>query len=201
MSIEKLGTLARLVAELSKLPGVGPRTAERLAFHLLRAPREDAEALLAAVRDVKEKVRPCSRCFHVSEADPCEVCANPARDASTVCVVEQSKDLWAIEKSGAYRGHYHVLLGRVAPLEGIGAQDLTIDALVRRVREGGVKEVILATNPNLEGDGTALHLAKALSPLGVRLTRIARGVPSGASIEFASRAILADAIQGRQEVK
>ncbi len=201
MSIEKIGPLARLVTELGKLPGIGPRTAERLAFHLLRASKEEAEALVGAVREVKERVRPCGRCFHVSEADPCEVCSDPSRDAGMVCVVEQSKDLWAIEKSGAYRGHYHVLLGRIAPLEGIGADDLTIDALARRVKAGGVREVILATNPNLEGDGTALHLARVLSPLGVRLTRIARGVPTGASIEFASRAILADAMQGRQEVK
>lgn len=201
MSIEKLGPLARLVSELGKLPGIGPRTAERLAFHILRATREEAEALVGAIREVKERVRPCGRCFHVSEADPCEVCSDPGRDASLVCVVEQSKDLWAIEKSGAYRGHYHVLLGRIAPLEGIGADDLTIDALVRRVKAGGIREVILATNPNMEGDGTAMHLAKALGPLGVKLTRIARGVPSGASIEFSSRAILADAIQGRQEVK
>ncbi len=201
MSIENVGPLARLVEELGKLPGIGPRTAERLAFHLLRASKEDAEALVAAVREVKERVRPCGRCFHVSEADPCEVCSDLARDATMVCVVEQSKDLWAIEKSGAYRGHYHVLLGRIAPLEGIGADDLTIDALVRRVKAGGVREVILATNPNMEGDGTALHLARVLGPLGVRLTRIARGVPTGASIEFASRAILADAMQGRQEVK
>ncbi len=201
MSIEKIGPLARLVEELGKLPGIGPRTAERLAFHILRATREEAEALVGAIREVKERVRPCGRCFHVSESDPCEVCADGGRDASTICVVEQSKDLWAIEKSGAYRGHYHVLLGRIAPLEGIGADDLTIDALVRRVKAGGVREVILATNPNMEGDGTALHLAKALTPLGVKLTRIARGVPTGASIEFSSRAILADAIQGRQEVK
>lgn len=201
MSIEKIGTLARLVAELGKLPGIGPRSAERLAFHILRAPKEEAEALIAAVREVKDRIRPCGRCFHVSEADPCEVCSDTTRDATTVCVVEQSKDLWAIEKSGAYRGHYHVLLGRIAPLEGIGADDLTIDALVRRVKAGGVREVVLATNPNLEGDGTALHLARVLSPLGVRLTRIARGVPTGASIEFASRAILADAMQGRQEVR
>ncbi len=201
MSIEKIGPLARLVTELGKLPGIGPRTAERLAFHILRAPKEEAEALVGAVREVKERVRPCGRCFHVSEADPCEVCSDPSRDATLVCVVEQSKDLWAIEKSGAYRGHYHVLLGRIAPLEGIGADDLTIDALVGRVKAGGVREVILATNPNLEGDGTALHLVRVLSPLGVRITRIARGVPTGASIEFASRAILADAIQGRQDMK
>lgn len=201
MSIEKIGPLARLVEELAKLPGIGPRTAERLAFHVLRETREEAEALIRAIREVKERVRPCSRCFHVSEGDPCEVCTDAARDASTICVVEQSKDLWAIEKSGAYRGHYHVLLGRIAPLEGIGADDLTIDALVRRVKAGGVREVILATNPNMEGDGTAMHLMKVLSLPGVKLTRIARGVPTGASIEFASPAILADAIQGRQEVR
>lgn len=201
MSIEKIGPLARLVAELEKLPGIGPRTAERLAFHILRETRDEAEALVGAIREVKERVRPCGRCFHVSEADPCEICADPSRDPSIVCVVEQSRDLWAIEKSGAYRGHYHVLLGRIAPLEGVGAGDLTVDPLVRRVKAGGVKEVILATNPNMEGDGTALHLAKVLAPLGARLTRIARGVPTGASIEFAGRAILADAIRGRQEVK
>ena len=201
MSVEKIGPLARLVAELGKLPGIGPRSAERLAFHLLRAPKAEAEALVAAVREVKERLRPCGQCFHVSEADLCEICSDGGRDGSTICVVEQSKDLWAIEKSGAFRGVYHVLVGRVAPLEGIGAEDLTMAALTQRVRAGGVREVILATNPNLEGDGTALHIAKALAGLGARLTRIARGVPSGGSLEFASRAILSDAIQGRQEVK
>lgn len=190
--------VARLVAELKRLPGVGQRTAERLAFHIVQMPRDAGLALAQAVRDVKENVRPCRTCFNVTEADPCRICADPARDKTTVCVVERPQDVLAMEKLGAYRGQYHVLLGAVSLLEGVEPEDLTLKALAERVRKGGVREVILATNPTFDGDATSLHLRAALEPLGVEVTRLARGLPSGSSLEGASKAILAEALEGRQ---
>lgn len=194
------GTIEGLIAELGKLPGIGPRSAERIAFHLLRAAEAEAFALADAVRDVKTKVRPCKQCFNIAEGDLCPICADPRRDRSIICVVEQPKDLMALEATGAYRGLYHVLMGHVAPLEGVGPEDLTIGALVERVRAGGVKEVILATNPDVSGDGTALNVAAAMAGADVRITRLARGLPSGGQIEYANRSILTDAISQRREL-
>lgn len=196
--------VARLVAELRRLPGIGQRTAERLAFHLVVAPKPEALALAEAIKDVKENVRPCSTCFNVTERDPCSTCADESRDRTLICVVEQPKDVLAVEKLGVFRGLYHVLLGSISLLDGVDAKDLTIDRLVARVRaqagtDSPVREVILATNPNFDGDATALHLRAALEKLGVRVTRIARGLPSGSSLEIASKAILAEAIEGRRD--
>ena len=168
----------RLLSELNRLPGVGQRTAERLAYHILRQPPEEAIKLAIAIRDVKKLIRPCSTCGNLDEADPCAICSDPARDATLVLVVETPKDLAAIERTGAYRGVYHVLGGRIAPLDGMGADDLRVAELVERVR-AGVAEVILATNPDLEGDGTALYLQEALRGAGAKVTRIAKGIPTG----------------------
>jgi recombination protein RecR len=193
-------SLERLISELKRLPGVGQRTAERLAFHVLQVSTDDAMRLAYAVRDVKKNIRACSSCCMPTEHDPCAICADGARDRGVVCVVEQPKDLYALEKLGSFRGVYHVLMGTIALLDGIEAKDLTIARLEKRLAEGGVREVILATNPNLDGDATALHLTEILRGAGVRVTRIARGIPAGSTLEYASRAILEDAIEGRKEV-
>jgi recombination protein RecR len=193
-------TIERLIAELGRLPGIGRRSAERIAFHILKAAREEAFSLAEAIRDVKTKIRPCKRCFNLAEGELCEICADPRRDASILCVVEQPKDLLALESTGAYRGVYHVLMGHVAPVEGIEPEDLTIQALVERVRAGGVGEVILATNPDVAGDSTALHVAGALKGVGVKITRLARGLPAGGQIEYANTSILTDAISQRREL-
>jgi recombination protein RecR len=192
--------LDRLAESFGKLPGVGAKTAERLAHHILKCPPEEALALAEAIRDVKERVRHCEACYHLTEADAplCAVCRDPERDPGVVCVVEQPRDLMALERAGAYHGVYHVLLGRLAPLQGMGPEQLTLDALERRVRSGRVRELILATNPNLEGDGTALLVANRLADAGVPITRLARGLATGSALEFANREMLADAIQGRQ---
>jgi len=187
----------RLLEELAKLPGVGRKTAERLAHHILRAPNEEAMALAVAIRDVKKNTRSCSRCANVTESDPCSICADASRDAASVCVVEQPRDLVAIEEAGAWHGVYHVLGGRVSPLDGVSAEDLTIDLLVRRVNDGGVREVVLATSPDMEGDGTALYVERALAGTAAKVTRIARGVPTGYAIENSSSAMLQDAFKGR----
>lgn len=201
--------MARLIAELRRLPGVGQRTAERLAFHLVQSPADEALALARAIREVKDSVHPCHHCFNVSERDPCAICADPARDRGVLCVVERPQDVLAIEKVGGFRGLYHVLLGAVSLLDGVEARHLTLAPLVERVRAaktgGGpeprvpVREVILATNPNFDGDATALHVRAALEPLGVRVTRLARGLPSGSALEFASKAILSEAFEARQD--
>ncbi len=193
-------TVQRLIAELGKLPGIGARSAERLAFHLLKSSTDEAMALADAIGDVKRLVRPCKECFNLAEGDLCAICSDPRRDKSTICIIEQPKDLLALEATGAYRGVYHVLMGHIAPLEGTEAEDLTIDALVRRVSAGGVKEVILATNPTVAGDGTALHISSVLAATGVKLTRLARGLPAGGQIEYAGKSILADAINERRDV-
>jgi recombination protein RecR len=192
--------LDRLIEAFGRLPGVGAKTAERLAHHILKCPPEEALALAEAVRDAKERVRHCQNCFHLTEADEplCAVCRDPRRDPGLVCVVEQPRDLMALERAGAYQGVYHVLLGRLAPLQGMGPEQLTLDALEARVRAGTVRELILATNPNLEGDGTALLVASRLADLGVPMTRLARGLASGSSLEFANKEMLSDAILGRQ---
>ena len=187
----------RLIAELVKLPGVGKRTAERLAHHILRQPADDAMLLAVAIRDVKRNTRSCSRCANVTEADPCAICSDASRDAHALCVVERPRDVVAIEESGAWRGLYHVLGGSVSPLDGVAPDDLTIDRLVARVKGEHVREVVIATSPDLEGDGTALHVERALGGTGVSVTRIARGIPTGYSIENSSSAMLQDAIRGR----
>ena len=191
--------IRRLVQELSKLPGVGEKTAERLAYFIHALPREDALGLSDAIREVKDRLRSCSVCYDITVTETCPICADPRRDRSMVCVVEQSKDLGAVEKAGAFRGLYHVLHGRLSPLDGVGPGNLTIARLEERVKKGGIDEVILATNPTAEGDATAFYVQKALAPSGVRVTRIARGLPTGSSLEYASRTIVADALQGRRE--
>lgn len=192
--------ILRLIQEFSKLPGIGEKTAERLAFHLLAQSKDEALKLAAAIRDLKETVKACSSCYNISEQDPCAICSDPKRETAFVCVVEQMKDLWAIEKSGSYRGLYHVLHGHLAPLDGVGPEHLTIQRLVDRIRKGGVQEVILATNPTMEGDATAYFLREALASSGVRLTRIARGIPAGSSLEYSNRTIVSDALTGRREL-
>jgi len=197
----------RLLTELAKLPGIGRRSAERLAFHLLKASPEQARALSGAIDDVKREVRQCSVCFTLSSGDVCSICADPRRERDRVLVVEQPRDLIALEQSGAYRGLYHVLMGRIDPLEGVEPGDLTIDALLSRVREasgqpGGVavREVVLGLNPTLEGDGTAMQLAEMLGCEGVEITRLARGLPSGGQLEWTSKSVLADAIAERRRL-
>ena len=194
------GAVERLIEAFGRLPGLGAKSAERLAYHLLKAPAEEALALAEAIRAVKESVRHCQACFHLTEADQpvCEICRDPRRDQGLVCVVEQSRDLLALEKSSTFGGVYHVLLGRLAPLQGIGPEQLTVDTLERRVRAGGIRELIMATNPNLEGDGTALLVANRLADTGVTITRLARGLASGSVLEFANKEMLADALNGRQ---
>jgi recombination protein RecR len=184
--------------ELGKLPGIGPKSAERLAHHLLAANRTDVLALADALRAIKENIRQCRQCHNLTEGDLCSICSDPRRDATTICVVEQPRDLAALERAGTYRGLYHVLHGRLAPLDNIGPEQLTMDSLVRRVRQGGVQEIIMATNPTLEGDGTALYLSNLLATTGVRVTRLARGLPSGSVLEFANNQMLADALEGRR---
>ncbi|HZT78938.1 MAG TPA: recombination mediator RecR [Gemmataceae bacterium] len=198
MGSEPGGPIARLTTELGKLPGIGPKTAERLTHHLLAAPRDEVLALADALRAVKECVRTCRECHNLTAGDLCDVCADPRRDHTTLCVVEQPRDLAALERAGMYRGVYHVLHGRLAPLDNVGPEQLTVDSLLGRVRQGGVREVIMATNPTLEGDGTALYLSNLLAESGVRVTRLARGLPSGSVLEFANNQMLADALEGRR---
>lgn len=192
-------SVANLVREFGKLPGIGKKSAERLTYHVLRVSKAEALALAEAIRNVKENVRYCRKCYNLAEEDECGICRDPRRQQDLLCVVEQPRDLIALEQTGLYRGLYHVLLGRIAPLEGIGPDQLTIDALVKRVREEGVGELIMATNPTVEGDGTALHISNLLSEVPVRITRLARGITPGSVLEFANRDILADALNGRQE--
>lgn len=194
-------TLNKLIEEFGKLPGVGPKTAERLSFHILKAQPAEAIALAEAIRDVKSKIKRCEICDNLSEGAICQICSDERRDKSLICVVEQPKDVISLEKTGACKWLYHVLGGHIAPLEGIEPSDLTIDKLVERVREGNVKEVIMATNPNMAGDGTALYISSLLRTTGVKITRLARGLPTGSTIEYASGKILTDAIIGRQKLE
>lgn len=193
-------SMVKLIEQLSRLPGIGEKSAERLAYHILRGSAEDALKLAQAIREVKEKVRPCSICHNVGESDPCHICADAGRDHAVVCVVEEPKDLLALERTGSYKGVYHVLGGRIAPLEGMDPEKLTIDALLARVKAGDVREVILALNPNMEGDLTAHYLHDRLKESGVTVTQIARGVPSGSQLEYANETILSDALSGRREM-
>ncbi|MBL8820487.1 MAG: recombination protein RecR [Planctomyces sp.] len=192
-------TVARLIDEFGQLPGIGRKSAERLANHILNCSSEEANALADAIRDVKTSVRRCSVCFNLTESEVCRICQDPRRDRHVVCVVEQPRDVVALESSGAFNGLYHVLGGKIAPLEGTGPEDLTIHQLVQRVRKQGVTELVMATNPTLEGDGTALFITNILQNDNVRITRLARGIASGSVLEFANREMLADALRGRQQ--
>ena len=193
-------SVERLIETLSELPGIGPKTASRLTFFLLRAESDLPLRLAEALRDLKEKTRFCSVCFNITEEDPCPICSDPGRDRSTICVVEEPLDVLAIERTEQYRGLYHVLHGALAPIEGVFAEDLRIAELLQRVRTGEVREVILATNPTSEGDYTAAYLVSKLRPLGVRITRLGRGLPVGGDLEYADQVTLANALEGRREV-
>lgn len=197
---EIAGSVNDLVEQLGRLPGIGKKSAERLAYHLLRVPKSEALALSDAIRRVRENIRYCATCFNLAETEHCVICTDPRRDKTRLCVVEQARDLMSLEQSGAYRGLYHVLLGRIAPLDGIGPDQLTIDALVERVHQGGFVEVIMATNPTVEGDGTALYISNMLADYSVPITRLARGITAGSVLEYANKEILADALQGRQKL-
>lgn len=192
--------LARLIDEFHKLPGIGPKSAQRLAYYLLRMPPQEAQALAAAILDVKERVSLCSICQNVTEIDPCRVCSDDRRDRTIICIVEEPLDILAMERSGNYQGLYHVLHGAISPMDGIGPEDLKTAELLHRLRSGEVVEIILATNPNLEGEATAMYLTRLLKPLGVRVTRLARGLPVGGDIEYADDVTLARALDGRQEM-
>jgi len=193
-------TIERLMDELGKLPGIGARTAERLAFHLLRSSQEEAMGLARAIHDVKTKIRPCRQCFNLAEGELCAVCSDPRRDQNTICVVEQPKDLLALESTGMYRGLYHVLMGHIAPLEGSEPEDLTLDSLAERAAKPQIEEVILATNPTVAGDATALHIQTMLEDVDVRISRLARGLPTGGQIEYSNKSILSDALNERREL-
>jgi recombination protein RecR len=190
-----------LIKELSQLPGIGKKSAERITYYLLKASKEEALALADAIRAVKEKVRYCKQCYNLSEQQLCEICRDPARDLSTICVVEQPRDLIAIEATGAYRGLYHVLLGRLAPLEQVNPEHLTIAALIKRVKTEKIQEIIMATNPTIEGDGTALYIMNQLDSAPVKITRLARGITTGSVLEFASKEMLSDSLSGRQSFR
>ena len=193
-------SLTRLIDQLQRLPGIGRKSAQRLAFHIMKAPRDEAERLAEALRDVKDKVAYCSTCNNVTEIDPCPICTDESRDRRVFCVVEEPTNVLAIERSRDYNGHYHVLMGALSPLQGIGPDELKIKGLLTRVAAGGVDEVILATNPNVEGEATAIYLARLLKPLGVKVTRIAMGVPVGSDLEYADDITMHKAIEGRREV-
>jgi len=193
-------SVGRLVEALQRLPGIGPKTAQRLTFHLLKQPEGAVRELADALVDLKTRAVHCSRCFNVTDEDPCRICANPARDPAVVCVVEEPNDLLAMERTGEYRGRYHVLLGALSPLDGVGPDELKVRELLLRIETDDVREVILATNPNVEGDATAIYLAKLLRPLEVRVTRIARGLPVGGDLEYADEVTLARALEGRTEM-
>jgi len=195
---EAVGVIGKLVQELTKLPGIGPKSAERIAHFLLAGERKDARLLSQALVAVADQVRPCKECFNLTDQELCSVCADPRRDAALICVVETPRDLSIFERAGNFRGRYHVLGGRLAPLDNVGPDRLTFDALLKRVQAGGVTEVILATSPTMEGDGTALFAANLLSGTGVAVTRLARGLPSGSSLEIANAQMLADAMDGRR---
>ena len=201
MSSAYTESLNKLIEEFGKLPGVGPKTAERLAFYILKARPAEAMALAEAIRDVKNKIKRCEICYNLSEQAVCQICSDPRRDKSLICVVEQPKDVISLEKTGTCKWVYHVLGGHIAPLEGIEPGDLTITELIERVRRGNVKELIMATNPNIAGDGTSLYISSLLRTTGVKITRLARGLPTGTTIEYASGRMLTDAIMGRQELE
>ncbi len=192
--------LARLIDELKRLPGIGQKSAQRIAFHLQRAPREEAERLAAALLEVKDKIRLCSVCNNLTESDPCDFCNDPTRAADVVCVVESPYNVVAIEKTREFHGQYHVLHGALSPLQGIGPEQLRIKSLLERLKSGKIKELIVATNPNVEGEATAIYLSKLIKPLGVKVTRIAMGIPVGSELEFADEVTMLKALEGRREI-
>ena len=191
-------SVAHVIEQFSRLPGIGRKSAERLAYRILRVHESEAMALADSIRDVRTNVRYCSKCFNLSEGELCTICQDARRDQSVICVVEQPRDLMALEESATYNGLYHVLLGRIAPLDGIGPDQLTIEPLVDRIRDGQFQELIMATNPTVEGDGTALHISNRLQDQPIKLTRLARGITTGSILEYTNKQILADAITGRQ---
>jgi recombination protein RecR len=192
--------LGKLIEQLQRLPGIGAKSAQRLAFHILKARREDVDRLTDAMREVKERVSYCSVCSNITDTDPCYFCTDGSRDPRIICVVEQPENVTAVEKTRDFKGRYHVLMGALSPLQGVGPDDLKIRGLLGRVGSGGVEEVILATNPNVEGEATAIYLAKLLKPLGVRVTRIAMGVPVGSDLEYADEVTMGKAMEGRREL-
>ncbi|MGI5832130.1 MAG: recombination mediator RecR [Thermoguttaceae bacterium] len=192
-------SVMKMMKELEKLPGIGKKSSERITYHILRVSKQEALDLCDSIRIVKERVRYCQNCYNLSEEPLCDICRDQERDRSVICIVEQPRDLVSIEQTACYRGLYHVLLGRIAPLDGVTADQLTIDALVARVQQGDIKELIMATNPTVEGDGTALYIGNRLHGLPVKITRLARGITTGSSLEFANREMLSDAIKGRQK--
>jgi recombination protein RecR len=196
----KIEPIADLIAALQRLPGIGARSAQRLAYHLLKTPREEIDALAAAMLSVKDRVTYCSTCGNITDVDPCVYCTAPDRDARLVCVVEQPENVAAIEKTRGFRGRYHVLMGAIAPLQGIGPDDLKIKGLLARVATGEIAEVILATNPTVEGEATALYLARLLKPLGPKVTRIAMGVPVGSDLDYTDEFTMSKALEGRREL-
>jgi recombination protein RecR len=198
--LDSIPSFARLVAELAKFPGVGQKTAARLAFFILRQPASEAEALAAAIRELKAKVRFCSSCFHITENDPCRLCSDPGRDDRLLCIVEEPQDLLAIERSRSFRGRYHVLHGALSPLDGIGPEDLRIRELLLRLKSGQVQEAVVATNFTVEGEATSLYLARLIRPLGIRVTRLAHGIPMGSDLEYVDEATVNRAVEGRREI-
>jgi len=198
--LNSIPSFARVVAELAKFPGVGNKTATRLAFFLLRQPEAQAEALATAILDLQRNTRFCSVCFHITEQDPCPLCSNPGRDEHLICIVEEPQALMAIERSRSFKGHYHVLHGALSPLDGIGPEDLKIAPLMKRLEQGDVQEVLIATNFTVEGDATALYLAKLIQPLGIRVTRLAYGIPMGSELEYVDEATVNRAVEGRRDI-
>jgi len=194
-------TVNILIKELSRLPGIGKKSAERIAYHLLKVPKDEALALAEAIHSVKENVRYCKQCYHLSEQELCEICSDVRRDPSVICVVEQPRDLIALEATGAFNGLYHVLLGRLSPLDGVTPEQLTIAALIKRIKSGTIKELIMGTNPTVEGDGTALYIMSRLEDTPVQITRLARGIVTGSVLEFANKEMLSDALSGRQSFR
>ncbi|HMP04040.1 MAG TPA: recombination mediator RecR [Gemmatales bacterium] len=195
---EPRGPLASLIEEFCRLPGIGPKSAERLAHHLLAADPAQISDLIAALSRVRDGVHPCRTCFNPTEGDQCDICLDPRRDPQVICVVEQPKDLMALERAAVFKGQYHILQGRIAPLENVGPEKLTVDQLLRRIEENQVRELIMATNPTIEGDGTALYISNLLASTPVKITRLARGLAAGSHLEFANRDALADALEGRR---
>ncbi len=192
--------VARLISELAKLPGVGPKTAQRLAFHFIAQNKDEVNKLAAALIEVKDKIRYCSQCNNITEVDPCRLCQDPSRDSTVICVVEQPKDIVALEKTREFRGRYHVLLGAISPMEGIGPNDIRLRELIARLSPDVVKEVILATSPTVEGEATAMYAARLVKPLGIKVTRIAHGLPVGGNLEYVDEVTLAKALEGRREL-
>ena len=195
------GPVQDLIDELGRLPGVGPKSAQRIAFHLLKLPKEDALRLARSISEVKDKVSFCRRCFNIAEGEECGICADPRRETDVVCVVEEPRDIVSVEKTGEFRGRYHVLQGAISPIEGIGPDQLRVKELLTRIEPEGIEEIILCTNPNLEGEATAMYLGRLIKPLGIKVTRIASGMPVGGDLEYADELTLGRALEGRREVE